>query len=64
MCILSYCSLETHPDVVGRRRVGWVNDLTLDQIKREFGEQNFNLSAETATPTQNAILVFKRAGMV
>jgi hypothetical protein len=60
LCILSYCPLETHRDLVARRRVGWVNDLTIDEIKREFGKHRFNLSAETVTPTQNVILVFKR----
>jgi hypothetical protein len=60
LCILSYCPLETHPDLVTRRRVGWVNDLTIDDIKREFAGHRFNLSAETVTPNQNAILVFER----
>jgi hypothetical protein len=59
MCIISYCPIETHRDLVARRRVGWVNDLTIDEIKREFGEHRFNLSTETVT-LRNAILVFKR----
>jgi hypothetical protein len=59
VCILSYCSLEMHPDPVARRRAGWVNDLTIDGIKREFGKHRFNLSAETVT-LGNTILVFKR----
>ena len=60
MCILSYCPLEMHPDLGARRRAGWVNDLTIDDIKREFDKHHFVLSAETVTPTRNAILVFKQ----
>lgn len=60
MCILSYCPVEIHQDLAARRRAGWVNDLTLDDIKREFVRHSFRLSAETATPTGNAIMVFQR----
>lgn len=63
MCVLSYCTLETHGDLMGRRKAGWVNDLTADEIKREFAQHHFSLSAEDATPTRNAIFVFQRAGM-
>lgn len=57
MCILSYCSLEMHPDLVARRRVGWVNNLTIDEIKREFGKHRFTMSSETVA-LGNTILVF------
>lgn len=60
VCILSYCLVEIHQDLAARRRAGWVNDLTLDDIKREFVRHSFRLSAETATPTGNAIMVFQR----
>ena len=60
VCILSYCLVEIHQDLAARRRAGWVNDLTLDQIKREFGCHSFRVSAETITPTRNAIVVFRR----
>jgi hypothetical protein len=60
ICILSYCPTETHPDLSARRRLGWVNDLTVSDIRQEFGRHQFGLAAETATPTQNAVLVFRR----
>jgi hypothetical protein len=60
MCVLSYCPIETHSDLAGRRRAGWVNDLTIDEIRREFDRREFSLSDEAVTPTRNAILVFKR----
>jgi hypothetical protein len=60
MCVLSYCPMETHQDVAVRRRVGWVNDLAVADIKREFERHGLRLHAEAETPTRNAILVFKR----
>lgn len=62
VCVISYCTLETHGDLAGRRRAGWVNDLTAYEIKREFDKHHFGLSVEDQTPAQNAIFVFKRVG--
>jgi len=61
MCVLSYCTLESFPDRLNRRRLGWVNDLTSHHIKQEFAKNRFHLSAEDITPTQNAIFVFQRS---
>jgi hypothetical protein len=61
MCILSYCPVESYADLGARRRAGWVNHLTIEDIKREFCARGFYLSAEAVTPLQNAILVLSRS---
>jgi hypothetical protein len=60
-CIVSYCLLDTHPDIKARCGVGWVNHLNLAAIRCEFERQGFMLAHQTSTPTRNAVLVFDRA---
>ncbi|HUZ63466.1 MAG TPA: class I SAM-dependent methyltransferase [Acetobacteraceae bacterium] len=61
LCILSYCPIETHGDLVGRRRAGWRNDLTIDAIEQEFGRHGFAKTDEELTASGNAVLVFRCA---
>jgi len=60
VCILSYCLRGTHPDISARRQLGWVNDLTLNEIENLFAAHSFLLVAEDMTATRNKILVFAR----
>jgi Methyltransferase domain len=59
-CVISYCVVELNPNLVARRRAGWVNDFSKAQIERLFREQGFSLAAQDEY-SRNLIFVFDRA---
>jgi ubiquinone/menaquinone biosynthesis C-methylase UbiE len=58
-CVVSYCALDLNPDLVARRRMGWVNDLSKAQIEQLFRERRFSLTALNEY-SNNLIFVFDR----
>jgi hypothetical protein len=59
-CVLSYCSVDTHGDVETRRDWGWVNHLSMSDLKARFANHGFVVIDEEMTPARNTILVLAR----
>lgn len=58
-CVLSYCVIDIHNDLISRRREGWVNDLSRIDIENLFLSKGFSLS-EQLEHDNNVIFVFDR----
>ena len=48
-CVISYCVIDIHDNVAGRRRAGWVNDLSKADIERLLHAKEFFLSRAVRT---------------
>ena len=58
--ILSYCCIETHDNLKLRKELTWVNNLSYENIVREFEENNFIMYSSFLTDTSNRIFIFKK----
>jgi hypothetical protein len=56
-CVLSYCAVDLHGDLPARRRTGWVNDLSIAEIRENFTNQGFSLAVQVELDG-NIIFVF------
>ena len=61
-CIISYCILESNPDVRMRAQLGWKNNLKKDQIISLFAAHGMRLEYET-TCVNNSIFIFKKPNL-
>lgn len=62
-CVISYCTLDANSDLLQRRRAGWVNDLTFNQLNSLFENNGFFNSVKeeiNTTGSTNTIYVFDR----
>lgn len=57
-CILSYCTLDSYPDIALREKQAWVNHLSEHDIKRIFEKYEFHLVHLELT--DNRIFVFEK----
>jgi hypothetical protein len=57
--ILSYCLLETYPDIKKRKEFFWKNNLTADYIKNEFNSTGFQTKRQDIH-NNNTIFVFAK----
>lgn len=59
-CILSYCDFGNFPSMRERRKRGWKNHLTLDQLRELFAGAGMRQTHSEILPSsRNAVLVFR-----
>ncbi len=59
-CVISYCTLEDHPDMTFRHKQAWVNHYSRDEIIQIFLNVGFYLNAENTNIPKNRIFYFKK----
>lgn len=58
-CVLSYCATEDFPDLVWRRKRGWVNALDAAAVERLFASRGMSCVQKVVTESRNTVFVFR-----
>jgi len=56
-CILSYCTIESYPNIIMRRKKAWKNSLSRDQVVALFARKGMRLNCESVA-LNNHIFLF------
>lgn len=62
-CIVSYCALTEFPSIPERRRRGWKNDMTTEELTTLFEGRGMVRKSVEYTPSRNAVMVFEGTAM-
>ncbi len=57
--IVSYCCLDTHPNLSLRSDLTWVNNLSKEEVISEFKDNGFTMVETFLTEKENRIFIFK-----
>jgi len=59
-CIISYCILEKFPNITNRKKAHWVNNLSEKDLINLFSKNEYTLSHQIISQTENNIYCFDR----